>query len=146
MDDQGELFRYVWPVFHFYCNGWEKGEGTAEGERFKVVFHFCSGGARPPQTITMLLHYHGNSSIGAQDGKGSSFVPLGSLAAFCCLCSSSAGDRRFLGSGTFSLPLVDFIASEQRNLLTLNSKKSRSDLSHHLVQITVLCITCLPYF
>lgn len=72
----------------------------------------------PPQTITMLLHYHGNSSIGARDSKESGGVgPFGSLAAVCCLFSSSAGDK---GGGRteelFSLLLLsfDFIASKQK--------------------------------
>lgn len=97
----------------------EKGEGTAGRKEDKVVFHFCSGGVCPPQTITMLLHYHGNSSIGARDSKESGFVPLGSLAAFCCLCSSSAGDEErtedFWGVELKpASPLVDFIASKQK--------------------------------
>lgn len=81
---------------------------TAGRREDKVVFHFCSGGVCPPQTITMLLHYHGNSSVGARDSKESSFVPFGSLAAFSCLCSSSAGDKGgedggfFRGSGTLA--------------------------------------------
>lgn len=70
----------VWPVFH--CNGRRRVRGTAGRREDKVVFHFCSGGVCPPQTITMLLHYHGNSSIGARDSKESGFVPFGSLAAF----------------------------------------------------------------
>lgn len=82
------------------------GGGTAGSREDKVVFHFCSGGVCPPQTITMLLHYHGNSSIGARDSKESSFVAFGSVAAFCCLFSSSAGDegrgQRIWGSGTLA--------------------------------------------
>ncbi len=77
--------------------------GTAGRREEKVVFHFCSGGICPPQTITMLLHYHGNSSIGAWDSKESRlfffvvvvvvFFLFRSPTAFCCLCSSSAGDK-----------------------------------------------------
>lgn len=53
-----------------------KGEGTAGRREDKVVFHFCSGGIGPPQTITMLLHYHGNSSIGARDSKEKQFCSI----------------------------------------------------------------------
>lgn len=57
-------------------DGGKKGEGTAGRREDKVVFHFCSGGVCPPQTITMLLHYHGNFSIGARDSKESSFCSI----------------------------------------------------------------------
>lgn len=103
MDIRGELLIWCLISLPLPPRWMEKGEGTVGRREDQVVFHFCSGGVCPPQTIMMLLHYHGNSSIGAQDSKESSYVPFGSLAAFCCLCSSSAGDKgrgqMILGSG-----------------------------------------------
>lgn len=94
--------------------------GLLEEKRLLVVFHFCSGGVCPLQTITMLLHYHRNASVGARDSEDGRFLPFGICAASRCLCSSSAGDRwkrkeNKKNLGTFSpASRFAFVASEQR--------------------------------
>lgn len=72
-----------WCLAVFHWCGWER---LRLPERRNIVFHNFSGGDCP-LTITMLLHYHENSSIGARDSKKVSFFVLffGSVAAFSCL-------------------------------------------------------------
>lgn len=111
----------------------EMGEATAGEGGDKVVFHFCSGGACPPQTITMLLHYHGNS-IGAWDGKEHGFCSI--LESRCLppslfLIGWWRGERTE-DSGEWNYLLLLSLTlwpQKRRTFLTLDSQMSCSDFT-----------------
>lgn len=146
------VVKYVWAVF--FCNEWKGLRGLLEERRIRVVFHFCSGGGCPLQTITMLLHYHRtlHTVLGTVKTAGSFLSVSEPPLAVSVPRQLGTGGRGRIKAGNLLffifLPasrFVAFIASEQRDLLTVTRPNVlHTDLSHPFVQTTVLFVTCLP--